>query len=335
MDSFKVDLIMVRDGVPVLDSEAALLLRYIDEMGSISAAARRLGLSYSKAWAKIAKAERALGVRLVEPRRGYAGGARLTDEGRSLLLRYLEFASKRLGGLEGAGELCDFIYAGSSDMFIEELLGRLREEGFCVEIKWVGSMAGLILAASGLADVAGVHLLDPASGEYNVPYIERLGLSQSIALYRGYMRSIGFAYRHDVDFRGVEDLLSLRVIARNPGSGTRVLLENLVDRLAAKSGVSRAFITSRIKGYDTSARTHQEVAAAIARGDADVGLTIAAVAERFGLAYRHVALERFDIAVGRGSLEKPAVRRLLELLKRERPPEGYTPLKGAGEKVLI
>lgn len=334
MDSFRVDVVMLRDGVPILDSETALLLEHIDETGSISAAAKRLGLSYSKAWTKIAKAERALGVKLVELKRGRAGGARLTEEGKLLLSRYLEFVNRRLGGL-GPGDFCDFVYAGSSDIFIEELLRRLKEEGFCVEIKWVGSMMGLVMTSLGLADIAGIHLLDPSSGEYNTPYLERLGLSQSVVLYRGYMRSIGFAFRHDVDFKGLEDLLRYRLIARNPGSGTRILLESLIDRLAAKTGASRAFVVNKIRGYDTSANTHQEVASAILRGDADVGLTIAAIAERFGLVYRHIALERFDIAANKNSLRKPAVRRLLELLKREKPPEGYTPLRGAGERVLI
>ncbi len=334
MDSFRVDIVMLRDGMPVLDSETALLLKHIDDMGSISAAAKRLGLPYSKAWTKIAKAERALGFKLVEPKRGHAGGARLTDEGKLLLSRYLEFANRRLGGLE-LDNLCDFVYAGSSDVFIEELLGRLKEEGFCVETKWVGSMAGLVMTSLGLADVAGIHLLDPSSGEYNIPYIERLGLSHSVVLYRGYMRSMGFAFRHDVNFKNVEDLLRYRLIARNPGSGTRVLLESLIDKLAAKIGTSRVAVTSKITGYETSARTHHEVVVAISKGDADVGLTIAAAAERFGLAYRHVALERFDVAVNRGSLGKPAVRRLLELLKRERPPEGYTPLRNAGERILM
>ncbi|AEA11882.1 transcriptional regulator of molybdate metabolism, LysR family [Thermoproteus uzoniensis 768-20] len=336
MDLFRVDVSLIREGVVALDSETALLLKYIEETGSISAAARRLGIPYSRAWGYIARAERALGIRLVEPRRGYAGGARLTDEGRRLLARYLEFVSRRLGGLEALTEgMCDFVYAGSSDLFVKDLLERLREEGFCVEARWVGSATGLIMAAAGLADVAGVHLLDPASGEYNVPYVERLGLSQSVVLHRGFMRSIGFAFRPDVEFRGVEDLLKYRVIARNPGSGTRLLLELLVDKLAERVGKPRKAVADAISGYNTSARTHEEVVGAIARGEADVGLAIAAAAEKYGLAYRHVALERFDLAVNRYSLEKPAVRRLLELLRKEQPPPGYTPVRSAGQKVLV
>jgi molybdate transport repressor ModE-like protein len=336
VDLFRVDVSLIRDGVVALDSETALLLKYIEETGSISAAARRLGMPYSRAWGHIARSERELGVRLVEPRRGYAGGAQLTEEGRRLLARYLEFVSSRFGGLEALTEgMCDFMYAGSSDILVRDLLDRLREEGFCVEVRWIGSASGLMMAATGLADVAGIHLLDPASGEYNIPYVERLGLSQAVALHRGFMRSIGFVYRPDVEFGGLEDLLRYRVVARNPGSGTRLLLELLVDKLAEKLGRPRKAVADSINGYSTSARTHEEVAEAVARGEADVGLAIAAAAERYGLAYRHVALERFDFAVNRRSLDKPAVRRLLELLRKEQPPPGYTPVRSAGQKVLI
>jgi N-terminal domain of molybdenum-binding protein len=103
VDLFRVDVSLIRDGVVALDSETALLLKYIEETGSISAAARRLGMPYSRAWGHIARSERELGVRLVEPRRGYAGGAQLTEEGRRLLARYLEFVSSRFAGWSAHG----------------------------------------------------------------------------------------------------------------------------------------------------------------------------------------------------------------------------------------
>ncbi|MEM3326897.1 MAG: LysR family transcriptional regulator, partial [Thermoproteus sp.] len=129
MDKFVVDVLLLREGKLVMNAETALLLKYIDETGSILSAAKKLGLSYSRAWSYIAKAERTLGVKLVEARKGYGGGAKLTQEGRAFLSRYMEFVERRLGGLEGlSGDLCDFVYAGSSDPFMEYLLNRLREE---------------------------------------------------------------------------------------------------------------------------------------------------------------------------------------------------------------
>lgn len=335
MDRFVVDVLLLREGKPVMNAETALLLKYIDETGSILSAAKKLGLSYSRAWSYVAKAERALGVKLVEARKGYGGGAELTREGRTLLSRYLEFVERRLGGLEElAGGLCDFVYAGSSDPFMEYLLDRLKEEGFCVEARWVGSTAGLMMVASGLADVAGTHLFDPLTEDYNVPYIERLGLSTSLVLHKGYMRSIGFVYGRDVGFSGLEDLLRFRIVNRNAGSGTRALLEHLLDKLAFKLGASKRVVAQRLEGYLTEVSTHQEAARRVAEGEADIGLAVAAAAEAYGLQFRQVALERFDVAVSRKSLNKPAVRRLLELIRREEMPSGYVAVKGSGLPIV-
>jgi molybdate transport repressor ModE-like protein len=331
VEKFRIDIILEKGDKRAVDMETALLLKYIEELGSLSAAAKKLGIPYSRAWQDIARAEAALGLRLVEARRGAAGGARLTEAGAAILRRYVEVAERKAGGLEA--EVCDFVYAGSSDEYILRLLSRLREEGYCVEVHWVGSMAGLTMAALGLADVAGAHLLDPATGEYNLPYIERLGLS-TIALFRGYMRSIGFAYRPDVEFRGVEDLFKYRFINRNPGSGTRTLLEHLLSLYAQRSGAAKASLAAKIKGYEVEVRTHEEVAKALVEGKADVGLAIAAVAEGAGLGFRQVALERFDIAVNKRSLQKPAAALLLKLLKEEEPPPGYVPLKNSGEAII-
>ncbi|MBP1449540.1 MAG: LysR family transcriptional regulator [Thermoproteus sp.] len=331
---FRVEIIAEKEGRKVLDSETARLLKYIDEMGSLLAAVKRLGIPYSKAWQSVARAEAALGIKLVEAKRGAAAGARLTEAGKNLLLRYMEVAHRKMGDLEAGGEACDFVYAGSSDEFMRALLDMLREGGYCAEVHWVGSTAGVLMTALGLADISGIHLLDPVTGEYNLPYIERFGLSNSLALFRGYMRAIGFIYRPDTEFRGVEDLTRYKFINRNPGSGTRALLEHLLEQTARRMGVSKGLLTRDIRGYHIEAATHDEVAAAIAEGRADVGLAIAAVAERYGLAFRQVALERFDIAVNKRSLEKPAVKRLVKLLRSEAPPPGYAVLRSTGVPIL-
>jgi putative molybdopterin biosynthesis protein len=119
----------------------------------------------------------------------------------------------------------------------------------------------------------------------------------------GYRRRQGIVTREDED-RPIEALLaddSLRMVNRNSGSGTRVLIDEL---LAGK----------RPDGYSYQPRSHQAVAAAVAQGRADWGMTIETAARHAGLRFRPLREEHYDFAVPRQRLERPAVRAFLELL---------------------
>ena len=283
--------------------ELAGLLLLVDKLGSIRRAASRLGLRYSTAWDLLRSAETGLGGPLVEASRGGrgGGGARLTGLGRLVLEEYLAFHRRLLGTefepvlagpVEGGGDV--LVYAGSHDPLAERALGALRRSGAVVEPVWTGSMAGALMILLGEADVAGVHLCVEGEG-CNVAAYERLGLRGVALLVRGYERLVGLASRRP--FRSVGEALDmilegrLRVAWRQPGSGSRLLLESM---LRDRSG----------QQYRAPAErwfpTHLAVAEAIARGEADVGLVHLSAARYYGLSFLPVRWERFDFLVRRG-----------------------------------
>jgi putative molybdopterin biosynthesis protein len=180
----------------------------------------------------------------------------------------------------------DVVVIGSHCTGLDLVLSRLRQRGFTSKVIAVGSTAGLEAAARGECDVAGIHLYSEETGTYNEPFV-RPGL----LLVRGYGRRQGVVSRD-----GREEG---RLVNRNRGSGTRVL----VDRLLAGH---------RPEGYDFEVRSHQAVAAAVASGRADFGVCIENVAR--GLRFRFLAEERFDFLIPETRRDRPAVRAFLDVL---------------------
>ncbi len=185
----------------------------------------------------------------------------------------------------------------------------------------VGSSSGLAALGRGETDVAGIHLLDPESGEYNAPYLERYGVEGDVALVRGYIRRQGLLVPRG-NPRGIKTLEDLSkgevsIINRNPGSGTRLLLDQILQRLTADRGLDLKQLTSKIRGYTSGAKSHTAVAAAVAQGRADVGLAIETVAHRYDLDFIPLADERYDFAIPVSRLLKPTVKLFLETLRSE------------------
>ena len=206
--------------------------------------------------------------------------------------------------LLGAGvEPADLSIVGSHCSGLDAIASALRAEGFSVKVLAVGSQGGLDAAARGECDVAPVHLLDPRSGEYNRPF-----LAEGLDLLPGYRRMQGVVTRPDEE-RGTEALLDdpgLRMVNRNRGSGTRVLIDELLG-------------TRRPDGYASEPRSHHAVAAAVAQGRADWGVTIENVAREAGLRFRPLREEHYDFAVGRGRGGSPALRSFARLLEPGSP----------------
>ena len=119
---------------------------------------------------------------------------------------------------------------GSHCLGMDLLLSELNQHGFHIKVINVGSTAGLDAARRGECDIAGCHLLDPDSGIYNQPFLD-----DSLDLVKGYTRTQGIIYRiHDPRFHNktLADVLTLiasddsvRMVNRNAGSGTRVLID--------------------------------------------------------------------------------------------------------------
>ncbi|MET1128849.1 MAG: substrate-binding domain-containing protein [Thermoproteota archaeon] len=296
-------VVLERNGEVVVDSTLAAILSGIRRHGSLLAAARALGVPYSRAWEALSRAERLLGVKLVETWRGGTerGGARLTEHAEKLLALYEEAKSslERCVGpqaprLPVAGEP-DLVVAYSHDPVLELVLERLRDRGYAVEGVCMGSGLSLAMLSLGEAHVACSHLLDLETGSYNRPYLRRYWISDEVLL-GGYMREVVVAYRRGLSYSSPDEVFSdvvrgkLRIVNRNRGSGTRILLDHLLEKAARRLGIREP----RVSGYEREVYTHAEAAREVALGRADAALVLRSVAEEYGLPWLHVAWERYE-----------------------------------------
>ena len=195
-------------------------------------------------------------------------------------------------------EPADLVVVGSHCVGLDAIASELSREGFSVKVLAVGSGGGLAAARRGECDLAPIHLLDPESGRYNEPFLE-----PGMELLRGYGREQGVVTRPD-ETRETEALLDdpgLRMVNRNRGSGTRVLIDRLLGE-------------RRPPGYPYQPRSHFAVAAAVSQKRADWGVTIETVAREKGLHFRPLQAERYDFVVPAGRGERPALRALRRLL---------------------
>lgn len=202
----------------------------------------------------------------------------------------------------------------------------------------VGSIGGWQAVKRGEADIAGTHLLDEKTREYNGFMMDRLGLRGKVLLIRGYARKIGFVTRqgNPLKVTSFEDLLreDVMFVNRVKGSGTRTYL----DIMLAEHGVHNPY--TRIRGYDYEVRTHTAVAAAVMHGTADVGITLEAVAKHYGLEFIPLAEEIYDFVIPKQRFSKPAVQKFIETLaskpfqrKLENTLPGYRVLPDTGSVV--
>ncbi|MEB3806499.1 MAG: LysR family transcriptional regulator [Desulfurococcales archaeon] len=320
-------IILLLGGEELLDEATASLLYLVDSWGSLLKASKITGIPYSRAWERIARVERLVGAKIIERRRGGpgGGGARLTSVGRALLDRYLQeyrrltgepFTPRGRGTLEEAGSV---IVSGSHDFLLSTAVGKAREQGVRIELHWTGSAGGLACIVMGDCDLAGIHILDPETGEYNTRAFESLGLHGSGVLIRGYDRAQGFLSRRPMSLEEIiVGLLrgELRLANRQAGSGTRILLDYLLSEWARRLGVPREEIPVRVQGYDTVYKTHLDVAEAVSRGDADVGLGLRHASKLYGLYYTHVRWEHYDLVVSRRFYESGDGRELVSGILR-------------------
>ena len=220
---------------------------------------------------------------------------------------YLEAGEAVTVTLLGKGvEPADLVAIGSHCIGLDAILGRLADRGVRAKPFWVGSQGGLIAAGRSECDIAGVHLLDPVTNVYNQTY-----LPENVRLLRGYGRMQGLVFRPgDSRFEGknVENALANALadprcvmVNRNRGSGTRVLIDRLLDG-------------RKTRGTAVEVRSHNAVAAGVSQKRADWGLAIAPVAKMYELAFMPVSVEQYDFAIPADRWDRPAVAAFRALL---------------------
>ena len=144
-----------------------------------------------------------------------------------------------------------------------------------IKVIYAGSTGGLVAIRDGYNDVAGTHLMDEITKEYNIPFIRRYNVKNAI-LYRGFKRLIGFVVKpsNPKNIRSFRDLIrsDVRFINRSSGSGTRVFIDINLKILASELNVSFEKLIDSINGYYIEAKTHSAVVSAVEYGKADVGI---------------------------------------------------------------
>ncbi len=220
-------------------------------------------------------------------------------------------------------KLADLVVIGSHCIGLDILIECVRRTSPTFHAKTInaGSIGGFNAVKRGEADVAGIHLLDESSGEYNAPYLKRYGLSDEAVIVRGYIRQQGLivAKGNPKGIHGVEDLLmnNITFMNRNHGSGTRILFELCLKRIADQQMTTTEEIASRIRGYESEAKSHTAIATAVSHGKVDAGLGIRTAAQRNGLDFIPIADEHYDFLVLKRRLDKEGVKKLLDALRSD------------------
>ncbi len=199
---------------------------------------------------------------------------------------------------------------GSHDLTLDLLAQFLAEQGARLSSANVGSQGGLVALRRGEAHLAGSHLLDPDTGEYNIAYIKRYLPDTPVVLVSLVGREQGLIVRpgNPKNLRTLADLgqPGVTFVNRQRGAGTRVLLDFEIGKIGSKP--------EEIRGYEREEYTHLAVAAAVASGVADCGLGIAAAARALELDFIPLFKERYDLVIPHEYYTSPLLRPLLDLL---------------------
>ncbi|AGW12551.1 molybdopterin biosynthesis protein [Megalodesulfovibrio gigas] len=204
------------------------------------------------------------------------------------------------------------VAVGSHDNTLDLLADALmaKDPAFALASSHVGSMGGITALAAGACHMAGAHLFDPATNDFNFPFLAK-------HLPHVALRVVNLAIRHQglmvapgnpLGIAGVADLArpDVRFVNRQRGAGTRILL----DHHLITAGVD----PRAVNGYGKEEHTHMAVAANVASGAADCGLGIQAAAKALGLEFVPLALERYDLLIPEDLLETPHVQAVLACL---------------------
>ncbi|NJB68134.1 putative molybdopterin biosynthesis protein [Desulfobaculum xiamenense] len=207
------------------------------------------------------------------------------------------------------------VTVGSHDNTIDLLADALMglENPIRIASTHVGSMGGLMAVKNGSCHMAGTHLFDPETGDYNFPFIKKYLPDMDTVLVNLAVRHQGLivAAGNPKGITGVADLArdDVRFINRQRGAGTRILL----DWHLSQAGIA----PSSVAGYDKEEFTHMAVAVNVLTGAADCGLGIMAAARALGLDFAPLARERYDLLIPRACLDDPRVQAVLALIKTE------------------
>jgi len=213
----------------------------------------------------------------------------------------------------------DLVIIGSHCVGLDLIMSKLKSKGIQVRLIAAGSSAGLTAVKRGQCDIASIHLFDPVSESYNQPY-----LSKGLTLIKGYKRQQGLIFKkEDPRFQGadikqiiqqIKNDSTCMMINRNKGSGTRILIDQLLDG-------------EQPNGYLIQTGNHRAVMAAVQQGRADWGVAIEAVVDDKEIGFLPIKNEHFDFIISDSKLDKQSVQAFIQLLQNEQLPSSLAKLK--------
>jgi molybdate transport repressor ModE-like protein len=297
------------------------LLGAMHEEGHLAGAAQRLGLSYRHAWRLIKLGAQMFGAPLVTMTRGR--GTTLTVLGTKLLWAEKRITARLAPVLDSlASEIEAEIERALADapailrvqashaFAIDILRSFLTERHIPIDLRYRGSLDAVASLDRANCDLAGFHvplgeLQYPVFAHYarwltpDQPLIHLVTRTQGLIVARG----------NPLGIRSVADLAppGVRFVNRQVGSGTRLLLDLLLQRANLTDG--------DVSGYDSGEATHAAVAACIASGLADAGLGIETAAHRFHLEFVPIVNARYFLTCRADVLDSTNVSQVLEILR--------------------
>jgi len=305
------------------------LLQAVSSEGSISGGARALGLSYRHVWGELKRWENELGNELLIWEKGQS--ARLTEFGNKLMWAERQAQARLSPQIEALRAELERSYALAFDNSVhvvtlyashDDALSCLREHALQgdtlatqpdrlhLDIRFTGSVDAIRALNEGRCVMAGFHTLLGTG-----PLTKR---SYKPLLQPGQHKIIGFAQRtqglmvargNPLGLHRLQDVVQRRArfANRTLGSGTRVVLDELL--------MQADLLASQVNGYDHTEPSHAAVAQAVAAGQCDAGMGIAAAAQQAGLDFVPLAEERYHLVCLKSALAQPGIAALLQLLQ--------------------
>jgi molybdate transport repressor ModE-like protein len=323
------------DGREASLTDVVQLLALVDETGSIAQAATRKGLSYRHAWGLLRSIEERLGGPLIAKERGR--GSVLSELGQAVL-RAQRLCSERLDGnmralaSEVASDLNRWLAPPADDVRIHAshgyavaaLVTALVADEVPVDIKYRDSADAVTALARGECDLAGFHL---PRGEFRDAcantYRRWLDPERHVLLHLTQRKQGLFLSKGNP--KQISDLRDLsrddiRFVNRQPGSGTRMLLDLALRRVGVDP--------DRVNGYASTELTHSAIAAFVASGMADVGFGVEPAAHHFGLDFVPIVDEDYYFACDRAALERTPLATVVDMLRSVAFKSGVARLEG-------
>jgi len=208
------------------------------------------------------------------------------------------------------------LLTGSHDPSLDLLAELVSRRGVTVSSAHTGSMGGILALRAGNCHAAPMHLLGP-DGDYNIHFLNRYLPGEEIELICVAGREQGIVSQ---DGLGPDDISGRTLVNRQKGSGTRLLLDRMLDE--------RGIDPADLPGYNREVTTHLAVALAVASGEAEWGICVASAARALNLRFVPVATERYEIAIRREMMDEPRIRALIDAIGSEEFRDGLREMGG-------